>query len=39
MKGWVVVALAGVESDDQLKDWIGRAVEFVAKLPTKLQPD
>ncbi len=35
MKGWVVVALAGVEGDAQLKDWIGRAVKFVRTLPTK----
>jgi TfoX/Sxy family transcriptional regulator of competence genes len=35
MRGWVVVALAGVESDDQLRDWIGRAVKFVGTLPTK----
>lgn len=35
MKGWVVVELAGVKEDEQLKDWIGRAVKFVATLPTK----
>jgi TfoX/Sxy family transcriptional regulator of competence genes len=35
MKGWVVVALAGVGGDDQLKDWIQRAAQFVATLPAK----
>ena len=35
MKGWVVVALAGVEGDAQLKDGIGRAVKFVNALPTR----
>jgi TfoX/Sxy family transcriptional regulator of competence genes len=35
MKGWVVVGLAGVESDEQLSDWIKRAVRFVATLPAK----
>ena len=35
MTGWVVVGLEGVEGDDQLKDWIGRAVKFVKSLPAK----
>ena len=35
MKGWVVVALEGVQGDDQLKGWIQRAVKFVGKLPGK----
>ena len=35
MKGWVVVSLEGVQHDDQLKDWIQRAVKFVGKLPAK----
>src|ERR1700730_1208918 len=35
MKGWLVVSLEGVEGDDQLKDWIERAVKFVGKLPKK----
>ena len=33
MRGWVLVEPAGVEDDDQLKDWIERAVKFVGKLP------
>jgi TfoX/Sxy family transcriptional regulator of competence genes len=33
MKGWVLVAPEDVENDDQLKDWIERAVKFVGKLP------
>ena len=35
MKGWVVVALEGVQGDDQLKGWIQRAVKFVGALPAK----
>jgi hypothetical protein len=35
MKGWVVVRLEGVQSDDRLKGWIQRAVKFVGKLPEK----
>ena len=35
MKGWLVVSLEGVQSDDQLKGWIQRAVKFVEKLPAK----
>jgi TfoX/Sxy family transcriptional regulator of competence genes len=35
MKGWVVVSLEGVQTDDQLKGWVQRAVKFVGKLPAK----
>jgi TfoX/Sxy family transcriptional regulator of competence genes len=35
MKGWVLVAPEGVEDDDQLNGWIGRAVKFVGKLPAQ----
>ena len=35
MKGWVLVAAEVVEDDDQLNDWIQRAVTFVAQLPAK----
>jgi TfoX/Sxy family transcriptional regulator of competence genes len=35
MKGWVVIAEEGVESDGPLQDWIRRAVEFVGTLPAK----
>ena len=35
MKGWVLVKPDGIEADEQLKDWIGRAVKFVGKLPAK----
>jgi TfoX/Sxy family transcriptional regulator of competence genes len=35
MKGWVLVEPEGVEDDDQLKDWIVRALKFVGKLPAK----
>jgi TfoX N-terminal domain len=35
MRNWVAVESAGVENDDQLKDWIRRAAKFVGKLPAK----
>jgi hypothetical protein len=35
MKGWVLVEPNGVEDDEQLKDWIQRALKFVGKLPAK----
>jgi hypothetical protein len=35
MKGWVLVEPGGVESDEQLKGWIQRAVLFVRSLPAK----
>ena len=35
MRNWVLVEPAGVEDDDQLADWIGRAVKFVGALPAK----
>jgi TfoX/Sxy family transcriptional regulator of competence genes len=35
MKGWVLVEPEGVQHDDQLKDWIQRAVKFGGKLPAK----
>jgi hypothetical protein len=35
MKGWVLVKPEGVESDDQLNDWIERALNFVKALPAK----
>jgi TfoX/Sxy family transcriptional regulator of competence genes len=35
MRNWVAVEPKGVESDDQLKDWIERALKFVEKLPAK----
>jgi hypothetical protein len=30
-----VVSLEGVQSNDQVKGWIERAVKFVGKLPAK----
>ena len=35
MKGWVLVAPAGVEADNELSGWVRRAVKFVGKLPAK----
>jgi uncharacterized protein YdhG (YjbR/CyaY superfamily)/TfoX/Sxy family transcriptional regulator of competence genes len=35
MKNWVLIAPEGIESEEQLKDWVERATKFVAKLPKK----
>ena len=35
MKKWVAVEPEGVGDDDQLRDWIERAMKFVGKLPKK----
>jgi len=35
MKNWVLVEPEGIESGDQLKRWIERALKFVRKLPAK----
>ncbi len=35
MRGWVVVEPDGTEDDERLKDWIARAMKFVAALPAK----
>src|SRR5579884_1171688 len=35
MRNWVLVAPEGVQDDEQLSAWIGRAVKFVGALPAK----
>jgi len=35
MRNWVVVEPEGIEDDEQLADWIGRAMKFVKTLPGK----
>jgi TfoX/Sxy family transcriptional regulator of competence genes len=35
MKNWVLVEPGGFSGDDQLRDWIQRAIKFVGKLPKK----
>jgi len=35
MKGWVMVEPDGIETDERLGEWIGRAVEFVETLAPK----
>jgi hypothetical protein len=35
MRGWVMVEPEGVEDDQQLAVWVGRAVAFVGTLPAK----
>lgn len=35
MRGWILIEAEGVESDEQLADWIKRAMNFVTTLPQK----
>ena len=35
MRNWVAVEPEGVGDDEQLHDWVQRAIKFVAKLPRK----
>lgn len=35
MKGWVMVEPDGLESDQQLAEWIALALQFVETLPAK----
>ena len=35
MRGWVMVQPAGLESDADLNQWVGRGAEFAATLPAK----
>jgi hypothetical protein len=35
MRGWILIDLDGLESDRQLGEWIGLAVQFVRTLPPK----
>jgi hypothetical protein len=35
MKGWVIIAPDGIDTDRQLGSWIEKAVEFVEMLPAK----
>jgi TfoX/Sxy family transcriptional regulator of competence genes len=35
MKGWVLVAAAGLGTDDALRRWVGEGVDFAASLPPK----
>ena len=35
MKGWIMVEPDGLKDDDQLKDWMQRAIKFVKTLPKK----
>src|SRR5262245_5598080 len=35
MRNWVAVEPEGVEDDEQLHDWVQRALKFVSKLPAK----
>jgi TfoX/Sxy family transcriptional regulator of competence genes len=35
MRGWVLVEPDGIDSDEQLSDWVRRSVDFVSTLPRK----
>jgi TfoX/Sxy family transcriptional regulator of competence genes len=35
MKGWAMVAAEGVAGESVVKEWVKRAMRFVAKLPAK----
>ncbi len=35
MRGWVLVAPQGLDSDAELQGWIERAIDFVAALPPR----
>ena len=35
MKGWLLVSAEGLETDEQLRQWIDRAVTFARTLPAK----
>ena len=35
MKGWIIVAPVGVESDPQVQGWVNKAIEFVKTLVPK----
>lgn len=37
MKGWVLVEPDGIETDEQLRYWISKALDFVRGLPRKLK--
>lgn len=35
MRGWALIEPKGIESDEQLKAWVNRAVKFARSLPAK----
>lgn len=35
MKGWVLIAPGGVATENDLRSWVGRGVEFGGSLPPK----
>jgi hypothetical protein len=35
LKGWVMVLAAALDSDEELQDWVQKAVSFVRTLPPK----
>lgn len=35
MTGWAMVALEGLDDDDELRDWVNQSIAFVKTLPRK----
>ena len=35
MKGWVMVDMPGIETEEQLKAWMQQGVDFAGQLPSK----
>jgi hypothetical protein len=35
MKGWVMIEPEGIETDEQLREWVEESLEFVMTLPRK----
>ncbi len=35
MKNWILVAPSGIQSDEELAEWVGRGVGFARSLPPK----
>ena len=35
MKGWAMVVPAGIKKDEDLRQWVTQAIDFVSKLPRK----
>ena len=35
MKGWALIEPAGIEEDDDLKEWVRKAAKYAASLPAK----
>ena len=36
MTGWVVVTQAGISTDNELREWVDRGIQFALSLPPKI---